>query len=155
MQRTGGVLLSLAPESETRFFVKDSPLRFAFLRDAAGHVSGFDVTTPDGTIEHRTRTDEPLPPERKLVAVDAKVLERYVGQYEIGPGFVLTVTREGSHLFAEATGQPRFEIFPTAATEFFLKAVDAQLTFHTEKGERADSVVLHQGGRDTPARRIH
>jgi len=154
LQRSGGERWSLAAESDIRFFVKDTPIRLVFVRDAAGRVTGFDVTQPNGSLEHRTRTDEPQPPERVVVNVDTKILEGYVGQYELAPGFIITVTQLGSHLHAQATGQSRFEIFPTAPTEFFWKVVDAQLTFHLDKTGRADSVVLHQNGRDLPGKRV-
>jgi hypothetical protein len=154
LQRTGGPLLALDAESDGKFFVKDTLLRFAFGRDAAGRVTGFDVTMPDGTVEHRTRTNEPLPNARAVVSVPEKTLEGYVGNYELAPGFVIAVTREGARLYGQATGQGRFELFATAPTEFFLKVVDAQLSFHVDKSGRADSLVLHQNGRDMPGKRV-
>jgi CubicO group peptidase (beta-lactamase class C family) len=154
-QPSGGPLLALEAESDTKFFVKGTPIRLVFARDAAGRISGFDLTQPDGNLVHLARTDEHLPAARAIVTVDPKILEGYVGHYELAPGFILTVTREGAQLYVQATGQPRFAIFPTAPTEFFLKLVDAQLTFHAEKSGPADSVVLHQGGRDLPGKRIH
>ena len=61
---------------------------------------------------------------------------------------MLTITRDEAHLYAQSTGQPRFEIFPESETEFFLKVVDAQITF----GDK--SLVLHQNGMDMPAKRM-
>jgi hypothetical protein len=51
-------------------------------------------------------------------------------------------------LFIQATAQPRFPIFAESDSTFFLKAVDAQLTF------RPDGLVLHQNGQHLPARKI-
>jgi hypothetical protein len=84
---------------------------------------------------------------RKVIAVDPGVLESYTGVYRFAPRVTLTVTREGSHLFAQLTDQLKFEIFPEKEHEFFYKVVDAQLTF--ENG----AVVLHQNGRDQRAKR--
>ena len=55
------------------------------------------------------------------------------------------------HLFAQATGQPRFEIFPASETRFFLRVVDAEIEFTPAPtaGGRSPRLVLHQGGRDT------
>jgi len=89
------------------------------------------------------------PAPRTEVAVDSLVLARYVGEYELAPAFHITVSREGAHLFAQATAQPRFPIFAESDSTFFLKVVDAQLTF------RPDALVLHQNGQHTAARRIH
>jgi len=154
MQRAGGPPLTLAAESDGRFFVKDKLLRFAFVRDAAGKVTGFDATMFDGNVERRARTDEPLPAERATVAVDPKVLDGYVGRYELSPGFVIAITREGGKMYEQATGQPRLEIFASAPAEFFLKVVDAQLTFRALKDGKAGELVLHQNGRDMPGKRI-
>src|SRR5262249_50853256 len=145
----------LGAESETKFFNNEVWLRLEFTLDAAGRVTGYDGMMPDGNVEHRTRLDEPLPKERAAIEVDPKVLEHYVGKYELEPGFVLTVTREGNHLFTQATGQPRVEVFASSQNEFFLKVVDAQLSFHVDKNGHADGVVLHQGGHDVTAKRVH
>jgi len=86
--------------------------------------------------------------KHKEVPVNAAVLERYVGEYEITPAFKIAVTREGSRLFLQATGQPRLEAFAESESEFFLKVVEAQITF--EK----DGLILHQGGRDQEAKKV-
>ena len=67
---------------------------------------------------------------------------------------MLTITRTDAHLFAQLTGQPAFEIFPESETRFFLKVVDAQLTFEADAAGKTAAVVLHQNGRDQRATRI-
>jgi serine-type D-Ala-D-Ala carboxypeptidase/endopeptidase len=84
----------------------------------------------------------------KEVPVEAAVLERYVGEYELTPTFKITVTREGSRLFVQATGQPRFEIFAQSESEFFLKVVDARITF------LPDGLILHQNNMDQKAKKV-
>jgi len=88
------------------------------------------------------------PVQRTEVAVDSLVLQRFVGDYQLAPTFQITVTREGTHLFVQATGQPRFGIFADSDSTFFLKAVDAQITF------RPDGMVLHQNGQHLPGRKV-
>jgi CubicO group peptidase (beta-lactamase class C family) len=85
--------------------------------------------------------------ERQQITLDPAVLDGYTGVYEFLPTATLTISREGPRMFAQLTGQPRFEIFAESEHDFFLKAVDAQLTF--EK----DAVLLHQNGRDQRAKR--
>ncbi len=82
------------------------------------------------------------------------VLERYVGTYRLQPGFEIAVTREGGQLYAQATGQPRFEIFPQSETKFYLKVVAAQIEFHTGDDGTAQSLTLFQGGREMPAPKV-
>lgn len=89
----------------------------------------------------------------ELPAPTAEVLEQYVGQYELVPGFILTVTREGTRLFLQATGQERFEVYPMSETSFFLKVVDARITFQRDEAGAVNGLILRQNGRDMPATR--
>ena len=91
----------------------------------------------------------------KSVPIDATVLEKYVGQYELMPGLILTITHEERQLNAQLTGQPAFPIFAKTETEFFYKVVDAQLTFTPNKeGTATASVTLHQNGQNIPGKKI-
>jgi len=117
----------------------------------------FTTTGVDDIGMHLLDSHAPLiPPPRqhKEIAVDPKLFDAYVGQYQLAPNFILTVTREEDKLFVQATGQPKFQIFPESALEFFLKVVDAQITFETDSTGRAVSLVLHQNGRNVPGKRI-
>ena len=96
----------------------------------------------------------PPPIEHKEIAVDPKLFDGYVGQYLLAPNFILTITREGDKLFAQATGQPKVQIFPESEREFFYKVVDAQITFETDSTGRAISLTLHQNGANLPAKRV-
>jgi CubicO group peptidase (beta-lactamase class C family) len=94
------------------------------------------------------------PPPRPAVTVDATVLERYVGRYDLAPEFAIDVTREGNALFVQATGQPRFRVFAASPTMFFLRVVDAEVGFTVDASGTVTGLVLHQGGQATPGRRL-
>ena len=72
----------------------------------------------------------------------------------MNPNFSIAISRDGDHLFAQATNQPQLEIFPEADRDYFLKAVDAQITFVTDDRGRATELVLHQSGADQRAKRV-
>jgi CubicO group peptidase (beta-lactamase class C family) len=117
----------------------------------------FTATGVDDVGMHLLDSHAPLmppPKEHKEIAVDPKLFDAYVGQYQLAPNFILTITREGDKLFVQATGQPKLQIFPESALEFFLKVVDAQITFETDSTGRASSFVLHQNGKNMPGKRI-
>ncbi|MDQ3799146.1 MAG: serine hydrolase [Acidobacteriota bacterium] len=95
-----------------------------------------------------------VPKARREITLDPKIYDTYAGQYEIAPGFVLTVSREGNKLMAQATGQPSAELFPESETKFFLRIVDAQITFEKDASGRVTGLTLHQGGQNIPAKRI-
>jgi D-alanyl-D-alanine-carboxypeptidase/D-alanyl-D-alanine-endopeptidase len=91
---------------------------------------------------------------RHAVSLDAKALDALVGRYALAPQVIVTVTRDGEHLMAQLTGQGAFEVFPESPTEVFWKVVDAQASFTLGKEGRAESLTLHQNGRDLPAPRL-
>lgn len=90
----------------------------------------------------------------KEVKVSNAVLDTYIGEYELQPGFTLTVTREGNQLKAQATGQPVFDLFPKSETEFYLKVIDAQLVFNKNDAGEIDSATLLQGGQEMLGKKI-
>ena len=90
----------------------------------------------------------------KEITLDPKIFDRYTGVYQFTPAITLTFTREGAHMFTQLTGQPKFEIFAESEKDFFLKVVDAQITFETGEGGRATAAILHQNGRDQRAARV-
>jgi CubicO group peptidase (beta-lactamase class C family) len=92
---------------------------------------------------------QPVPqpdPGHKQVAVDTRIFDGYEGRYEMRPNFILNITREGDRLYAQATGQRRFEIFPESEKEYFAKVPPIQISFKTGDGGKATEVILHQGG---------
>ncbi len=93
-------------------------------------------------------------PERIAVELSTAVLEAYVGVYEAAPQVHFTVTLEGGQLFVQLTGQPAFPVFAEAEDEFFVTLVDAQISFVRDGAGEVTELVLHQLGRDIPARRV-
>ncbi len=93
------------------------------------------------------------PVERTEVAVAASVLETYVGEYEL-PDMAIAITLEDGALFAEPAGQGKFPIFAESEVKFFLKVVNAQLTFTKDDSGAVAGMILHQGGRDQTARKV-
>jgi CubicO group peptidase (beta-lactamase class C family) len=93
------------------------------------------------------------PKEHQEIVLDPKRLDGFVGQYELAPGFVLAITREGDELFGQATGQPKAQLFPEGERAFFLKVVNAQITFTTNPNGQAIGLVLHQNGQELPGKR--
>ena len=151
--RSGGTKSELLASARDDFFFKESDARLRFARDGQGKVTGVEFLPLKGLDESGTKTAEPLPQERQAIQLDPSLYDAYAGQYELAPGFVLTVTREGGQIFAQATGQPKIEIFPESETRFFLKVVDAQLEFVRGEDGKATAVRLHQGGRVTEGKR--
>jgi CubicO group peptidase (beta-lactamase class C family) len=92
-------------------------------------------------------------PKRKEVAVDAKILDRYVGRYGEPPNLILKITREGSRLFIQENDEPRQELGAESETKFFSKNSSDSLTFELDDHGHVVRMVLHVG-RDVPLKRL-
>lgn len=95
-----------------------------------------------------------IPRERVVAKVDPKIYDAYVGKYEVSPTLTLTITREGNRLMSQGTNQPVVEIFPESETKFFLRVIDAQLTFVKDAAGKVTELILHQGGVNRPAKKV-
>lgn len=95
----------------------------------------------------------PAPVKRTEIPVDSAVLATYVGVYDLAPTFSITVTRQGAALYIQATGQPKFQVFAESPTEFFLKEVDAQISFEKDASGKVTRLILHQNGANVPGAR--
>jgi CubicO group peptidase (beta-lactamase class C family) len=92
--------------------------------------------------------------EEKDVTVDPKILESYVGEYQLGPTFTITITTQDGKLMAQATGQEKFELFATSDTDFYLKVVPASVSFVKDAEGKVTELVLTQNGRKGTAKKI-
>lgn len=96
----------------------------------------------------------PPPRERRAIALDAAMLERYVGRYRFSATSAMSVTRTDERLFFRLTGHGWMELFAESPTAFFLKEIDAQVTFEADSDGNITGLVAHQNGRDRPAKRV-
>ncbi len=131
-----------------RSFVGFSPtqkLGIVILTNSAESVDDIGVHFLDAQV--------PLKKVKPYLAVNEKLLDEYVGSYELAPNFVFTITRRADRLFAQLTGQPNFRVYASSEKDFYYKVVNAQLTFNRGADGKIESLTLHQGG-DQIARKI-
>lgn len=104
------------------------------------------------------------PRERVIVKVDPQSYDSYVGEYEIAPGLILFVTREGDKLFSRAMpvptppsaiGQSKSEMFPESENTFFVKDADAQFIFVKNNKGQVIQVNIQRTTRLFQARKIN
>jgi CubicO group peptidase (beta-lactamase class C family) len=154
-QATGQPRAEIFAESEREFFYKVVDAQMTFVVDATGRATSL-VHHQNGADHPAKRLEGEPPPakEHKEIAVDPKIFDGYVGRYQLAPNFILAITRDGDHLYAQATAQPRAEIFAENDHDFFYKVVDGQITFVVDANGRATSLVLHQNGANHSGNRI-
>jgi CubicO group peptidase (beta-lactamase class C family) len=95
-----------------------------------------------------------IPKERKEIAVEPKILEKYVGQYQVAPNLIITVTLENGKLLGQVSGQSKFALSAESETAFFSKDVNAVITFVKDANGQVTGLTLNQGGSGTPAQKI-
>ena len=90
------------------------------------------------------------------VSIDAALLTRYAGRYELAAGFdfVIAADTARSRLMVRLGDQGRLPAYPASDTDFFFEAVDAQISFVADGAGLTSALRLHQGGRTQEARRL-
>lgn len=149
-QRTGGEKFKLFPQDKFNFVFENSLTQYQFVVDNTG-VKGLLFKNRVNVVKG-VRSDMAVPSHREIVLSEEE-MKPYAGVFEIQPNFLITVTVEGNHLMAQATGQNKFEIFPESPDKFFYKVVDAQIEYIRGDDGKYDSFILYQGGQKVVARR--
>jgi CubicO group peptidase (beta-lactamase class C family) len=87
---------------------------------------------------------------------DARRFDQLAGRYALdaSPQFVMTFSRSGDSLVAQATGQPPVQLTPTSDSTFALRGVPASVTFHRDAQGRATALTLHQNGNQRASRLV-
>jgi hypothetical protein len=99
--------------------------------------------------------DKPSLGDKPEITIDPKVLDAYVGDYELRPGFIISFSKDKDHLVTRATGQSSFPMYAVSNTAFRLRVVPAEVVFDDPtEGGKAQNAILHQNGASLPMRRI-
>lgn len=98
-------------------------------------------------------TDFYKPVFRATVKVPDSVLARYVGVYEVGPGFSIVIALGQYGLTAQASNQPSFRLYAEDRRKFFYKVVSATIEFVGDDSGSVLKLVLKQNGQVFEARR--
>ncbi|HEX8398794.1 MAG TPA: serine hydrolase [Pyrinomonadaceae bacterium] len=92
--------------------------------------------------------------EGKETKIDASGFDAYVGDYQVTPKLVLTITREGDKLFGQLTGQPKLAIEAVSETQFTMPDVKANISFEKNSAGKVVGLLLSQGSRVAKAPKI-
>ncbi len=130
--------------------------------DAVAKGSGDNHTPHLVDARGRVCTPERLAEQaapRIAIPFDPKKFDKFVGCYQFDPTIsqdeFFIVMRKEDQLLTQLTGQEHVEIYPESETKFFtLTHSPAQLTFNMNAQGYAESIVLHQHGREHLAKRV-
>jgi len=123
----------------------------AFETDLAEHYSQLSVymrllgMVPPSALPPKKRTAIDLP---------ATALPPYVGLYELAQGVTIDVTTRDGALYAKSSnGGDAVRLWPETNTDFFVKEADVQVSFTRDATGTVTGLVVHQFGRDRPAKK--
>jgi hypothetical protein len=89
-----------------------------------------------------------------LASVKPQNLEIFTGRYDFMNRAVMQFTTENNKLYAQLSGQPKFEIFPAAENEFFWKVVEARVKFIKNESGEVTSALFSQNGQNITIKKI-
>lgn len=129
-------------------FVPELQLAVALLCN----TSSIDAIATTNQIISYVHSDGTKPEE--LPSADCKALQRLVGSYALPGGIKYRIYLSGDALFAQASGQAEYQIFPSSDVEYFYKVADIRLVVDSVVDQKVQSLTLHQNGEATLAKRI-
>ena len=132
-------------------FDKNKRLGVVVLSNSVNDIDDIGLHLLEPKFELAKRTP---PKEHKPIVLDPKIYDAYIGQYQLAPNFLLTISKEQDKLYAQATDQARLELFAESETEFFIKEVDAQITFVKNQKGQVTHLILHQNRQNLEAKKI-
>lgn len=95
------------------------------------------------------------PAPRTAIELPAAELRRYVGRYQVVPGLDLVVTMPDDALSIQSVpGGSVVRLWPESSTVFFIRGVDAQVTFVRDAAGSVTGLIFHRDGRDREAKRM-
>jgi CubicO group peptidase (beta-lactamase class C family) len=92
---------------------------------------------------------EPPPAE-----VAPELLDAYVGDFQLAPGFVIAIRRTAEGINLQATGQPVVTLVARSTTRFAIQGIAAAIEFQSGPDGAVDTLILDQGGRRLEATRV-
>ena len=89
------------------------------------------------------------------IKVSEKILNKYIGTYEVSSQFQIVINVENGQLVAQGTGQPKFKLFAQKENYFFVKAFDGDIEFVSSPKNVVEKLILYQGGQQIVAKKTN
>ncbi len=146
----------LLPESTDKFFLaNDNTVSILFQRDTIQKVNSL-ILEDDFMIYPAVKLDEDSNKQiminRSAIELDSLILDRHEGTYifdmeieSIEDVFTITVTRQGSNLWALTPGNEAVELQASSENEFFHEQADFKIIFVVNSVGRTTGCHLHMG----------
>ena len=95
--------------------------------DIAAKITGMclNLPRPPSAKTDAAKTVQPT----DAVKSDPATWEPFPGTYRLGPGWLLTISREGDQLMTQATSEAKFNMLPISTNTFFVEAYNQPIEF--------------------------
>ena len=87
-------------------------------------------------------------------SVDASILRRYAGTYEVQPGFTITIRPGDDRLHVESTRRHPPDIFPESETIFFGTDIHMRIRFDLDDSGAVTGLTILRGENEIAARKL-
>ncbi len=88
--------------------------------------------------------------QQKSFVVSAEQFKKYEGEYQLAPGFIISVFQKDGKFYSQGTGQPEFEIFAEAEHSFYATVADIKIRFTLGADGKTTHFHLTQNGMSMP-----
>jgi CubicO group peptidase (beta-lactamase class C family) len=152
-EKTNGLKHEIKAYEKDKYFYDDYFSTLTFSRNSENSIATIETNERFGGFDTWRKSARPFH-TRTEIKVPDDLLTRYAGEYQLNPNLILAITKEGSQLFGEASGQPKVELFAETENKFFLKVMDIQMEFLSGDNGQISKLILYQGDKKTEAKKI-
>ncbi|RUO26119.1 hypothetical protein CWE09_05170 [Aliidiomarina minuta] len=152
--REGGRSVPVEAVDENQFVLQNSLVYFETLSNQEGKVTGVNFyQLGEAEPEYAEKVSDSVE-TRLRIELDPEQMERLMGDYEIQPGFIISIATSNGQITGQATGQPAFPLYAEAEDVLYNDEHGIELRFELEADQPASGLVLHQAGQRIPASRL-
>jgi hypothetical protein len=80
------------------------------------------------------------------VIIDTTLLEKYLGKYELGPEFYLTIFKEGENIFAQITNRIKVELTAVNENTFDVFDYGIRIVFNMDENNNISELSILSNG---------
>lgn len=112
------------------------------------------VNLTDFEINQPLLKDEANVSANETIKAAATNLDRYLGNYQLRPNFILAISRTDDTLWVKPTGQPKEQLFFIDENKFRTNVGKADLTFVKDESGRVGYILVDRDGYHFQARNL-
>jgi hypothetical protein len=80
--------------------------------------------------------------------IDPKLLDQYIGTYQLAPEVTLTISRQGDELYRTRGKNPQEKLIPEATGIFFRKGIEGRILFPADQSGKIDHLIDRRNNED-------